>query len=130
MWHMTLETPTLKDSAVDFLMKIVAGDVRGAYQRHVGEGFRHHNPNFEGDAESLRKGMEEDEARHPGKKLEVLIALQEGSFVAMHSRLTRGASEPEIAVVHIFRFENGRIAELWDIAQVAPKEVVNKFGMF
>ena len=125
-----MATRTLKDAAVEFLKQIVAGDVRGAYERHVGDGFRHHNPYFAGDAPSLRKGMEEDEARHPGKQLDVLVALQEGNYVAVHSRLRRGATEPDIAVVHIFRFEGGRIAELWDIAQAAPKEIVNKNGMF
>ena len=120
----------LKHAAVDFLTRIVSGDVRGACERHVGDGFRHHNPYFAGDAQSLRKGMEEDEARHPGKQLDLRVALQEGSYVAVHSRLRRGATEPDIAVVHIFRFEDGRIAELWDIVQVAPKEIVNKYGMF
>ncbi len=76
------------------------------------------------------KGIEEDETRSPGKKLDVQTALQDGSFVAVHSRLRRSAGDPEIAVVHIFRFENGRIAELWDIAQVAPKQIVNENGMF
>ena len=111
-------------------MEIVAGDVRGAYERHVGEAFRHHNPYFAGDAQSLRAGMEEDEARNPGKKLDVQAALQEGNYVAVHSRLRRGPTQPEIAVVHIFRFEDRRIVELWDIAQVAPEQIVNEYGMF
>jgi predicted SnoaL-like aldol condensation-catalyzing enzyme len=125
-----LSTRSLKEAAVDFLMQIVSGDVRGAYERHVGEGFRHHNPYFAGDAQSLREGMEEDEVRNPGKKLDVQVALQEGNYVAVHSRLRRGSTEPDIAVVHVFRFEDGRIVELWDIAQIAPKQIVNKNGMF
>jgi len=125
-----MTTQPLKDIAVDFLKQIVGGDVRGAYERYVGEGFRHHNPYFPGDARSLRAGMEEDEARCPGKKLDVQHAFQEGNCVAVHSRLRRGPVEPEIAVVHIFRFENGRIVELWDIAQLGPEKIVNENGMF
>ena len=121
---------TLKDLAVDFLTRVVAGDVRGAYERHVGEGFRHHNPYFAGDAAALQRGMEEDEARNPGKLLEVQMVLQDGNFVAVHSRLRRAAGEPDIAVVHVFRFEQQRIAELWDVAQVAPPQMVNMHGMF
>jgi predicted SnoaL-like aldol condensation-catalyzing enzyme len=119
-----------KDAAVEFLTLIVAGDVRGAYERHVGSGFRHHNPFFPGDARSLREGMEEDESRNPGKKLDVQAALEDGDYVAVHSRLSRAASNLDMAVVHIFRFEQGRIAELWDIGQVVPKNIVNKNGMF
>ncbi len=125
-----MATRALKEAAVDFLTRIVAGDIRGAYERHVGDGFRHHNPYFAGDANSLRKGMEEDEARNPGKRLDVQVALQDGNHVAVHSRLRRSSGEPDIAVVHIFRFEQDRIAEMWDIAQVSPKQIVNANGMF
>jgi predicted SnoaL-like aldol condensation-catalyzing enzyme len=37
---------------------------------------------------------------------------------------------PAFALAHIFRFENGRIAELWDIAQPAPSDSPNQNGMF
>jgi predicted SnoaL-like aldol condensation-catalyzing enzyme len=121
---------SLKDTVVDFLKQIVAGDIRGAYERYAGAGFRHHNPFFAGDAASLQKGMEEDEARNPGKELHVQRALEDGDHVAVHSRLQRGAGQPDIAVVHIFRFDDKRIAELWDVAQVAPDAIVNKNGMF
>ena len=123
-------TQSRKDAAVEFLTLVVSGDVRGAYERHVGSGFRHHNPFFPGDARSLREGMEEDESRNPGKKLEVRAALQDGDYVAVHSRLSRAASNLDLAVAHIFRFEHERIAELWDIGQAVPEEIVNKNGMF
>ena len=125
-----MPTPSHKDAAVEFLTLIVSGDVRGAYERHVGSGFRHHNPYFSGDAKSLMEGMEEDESRNPGKKLDVQTAIQDGDYVAVHSRLSRAASDLDMAVVHIFRFEGDRIAELWDIGQAVPKNIVNDYGMF
>ncbi len=120
----------LKEAAVAFLARVVAGDVKGAYERHVGDGFRHHNPFFPGDAASLRRGMEEDEASNPGKRLDVQVALQDGQHVAVHSRLRRSPDDPGFAVVHIFRFEGGRIAEFWDVVQAVPAEPVNGNGMF
>jgi predicted SnoaL-like aldol condensation-catalyzing enzyme len=123
-------TQARKDAAIEFLSLIVAGDVRRAYERHVGSGFLHHNPYFPGDAESLEKGMEEDESRNPGKKLEVQVALQDGDYVAIHSRLSRAASDLDMAVVHLFRFEREKIAELWDVGQAVPKSIANKNGMF
>ncbi len=123
-------THSHKHTAISFLAEVVAGDVRGAYERHVGSGFRHHNPYFPGDAESLRKGMEEDEARNPGKRLDVQAAIAEGDYVAVHSRLQRDVANLDMSVVHIFRFEGDRIVELWDVAQPVPREVVNREGMF
>jgi len=125
-----MERHGLKDTAIAFLTRVVAGDVRGAYEQHVGDGFRHHNPYFPGDVQSLRKGMEDDEARNPGKTLDVQLAVQEEDYVAVHSRLRRAVDDPGFAVVHIFRFEQGRIAELWDIVQAVPNESVNRNGMF
>jgi predicted SnoaL-like aldol condensation-catalyzing enzyme len=38
--------------------------------------------------------------------------------------------EPGIAVVHIFRFEKGRIIEMWDISQLLPVDSPNRLGAF
>jgi predicted SnoaL-like aldol condensation-catalyzing enzyme len=36
----------------------------------------------------------------------------------------------EPATVRILRFEDGRIAEMWDIAEAAPVPMANRNGMF
>jgi len=120
----------LKATAIQFLQEIVAGDITGAYTRHVGDGLRHHNPYFPGDAASLRAGMEDDERRNPGKVLEVVNALEDGDRVAVHSRLRRPGDQADIAVVHLFRFEHGKIVEMWDVAMLAPDSTVNEHGLF
>jgi predicted SnoaL-like aldol condensation-catalyzing enzyme len=119
-----------KAAAVDFLKLVAAGKVREAYQRHVGAGFRHHNPFFRGDADSLRAGMEENAARNPDKVLEVQFALQEGDRAVVFSRIRQRPDDDGAAVVHVFRFEGGKVAELWDVGQAVPKESVNENGMF
>jgi len=63
------------------------------------------------------------------KDAAVQQALEEGDRVAVHSRI-RKAAGPEIAVVHIFRFEGDRIAELWDVGQREPENSTNENGMF
>jgi predicted SnoaL-like aldol condensation-catalyzing enzyme len=50
--------------------------------------------------------------------------------VAVHSRVRQTPGDPGGAVVHLFRFEGDRIAELWDIGQPVPAESVNDNGMF
>lgn len=119
-----------KDAAIDFLNRVASGRVAEAFERHVGPGFRHHNPCCRGDAASLREAMEQDAAAHPGKILEVQVALQDGEQVAVLSRISRRAGDPVWAVVHIFRFDGERIVEMWDVAQAGPEDGVNEFGMF
>jgi len=116
--------------AVSFLKLAASGNVSEAYANYISPTFRHHNPYFAGDAESLKKGMAEAAAKFPNTKLEVQHIFEEGELVAVHSRVQHGSGEPEISVVHIFRFEGDRIAELWDVGQAAPADSPNKYGMF
>ncbi len=124
------ESISHKKTATGFLSLVVAGKIRDAYATHVGGGMRHHNPAFAGDAASLEKAMEENHARFPHKVLDVRHVAEEGDFVFVHSRIRLEAGGPEIAAVHIFRFEDDRIAELWDIGQPVPADSPNKHGMF
>ena len=121
---------TNKDKAILFLKMASSGDVREAYSKFVGPDFRHHNPFYEGSAEILMAGMEENARQNPNKSLEVKHAIAEGPFVAVHSHVRQNADDPGGAVVHIFRFEDGRIVELWDVGQPVPGESPNQYGMF
>ena len=121
---------TNKNAAVSFLKLASSGKVKEAYSNYVGEGFKHHNPFFEGSAESLQAGMEENAKQNPNKILEVKRAIAEGDFVVTHSHVQQKPGELGAAVVHIFRFENAKIVELWDLGQPVPEKSVNENGMF
>lgn len=86
----------------------------------------HHNPYYAGDAATLEAGMQANADKFTDKKLEVQRAIEEGDLVAVHSKVSLDPGGPTVAVVHIFRFEGDRIAELWDIGQVIPADAVNK----
>jgi predicted SnoaL-like aldol condensation-catalyzing enzyme len=122
--------PRLKEAAMNFLRLAAAGRAREAYREHVGEGFRHHNPYFRGDAESLRAAMDENAAANPDRILEVQRAVQEGDVVAVHSWVRQHPGDRGAAVVHILRFEGERIVELWDVGQAVPEVSPNEYGMF
>ena len=119
-----------RDAAISFLKMASSGDVREAYSKFVGPGFRHHNPFFEGSAETLMKAMEENARDNPGKTLDVKRAITEGDLVAVHSYVRLKPEDRGAAVVHLFRFEEGRIVELWDVGQGVPEDSPNQFGMF
>ena len=121
---------TLKEAAIEFLTLAASGKVSDAYVRHVGFGFRHHNPNFRGDAASLKEAMQENATQNPNKALKVQRALQDGNEVAVLSHVQQHPGDRGGAVVHIFRFEGGRIVELWDIGQAVPERSINENGMF
>jgi predicted SnoaL-like aldol condensation-catalyzing enzyme len=119
-----------KKRAVSFLRLASSGKVRQAFDEFVGKGFRHHNPYFKGDAGALMTGMEENAAKFPNKIFEVQRALEDGDLVAVHSRVRLQPDQLGVAVVHIFRFENHRIVEAWDVGQPVPDASPNENGMF
>jgi predicted SnoaL-like aldol condensation-catalyzing enzyme len=121
---------TLKEAAVDFLKMTAAGQVEQAFERFAASDFRHHNPYFEGSAAAIKAGMLENAARFPQMLFEVQRAIADGELVAVHSRARMTPDGADIAIVHILRFEGGRIAEMWDIGQAQPDPMLNQYGMF
>ena len=119
-----------KDAAVTFLKLAASGKVREAYAQFVGAGFRHHNPFFVGSAEALMAAMEENARQNPSKVLEVKRAIAEGEFVVVHGYVRHKPGDVGVALVHIFRFDEGRIVELWDVGQPVPDQSPNEYGMF
>ncbi len=115
---------------MDFLRLASSGKVREAFQKYVGPGFRHHNPYFQGDSESLIVAMEENAIKNPNKIFEMKRALQDGDMVAVHSRVQQNPNDAGAAVIHIFRFDGNFISELWDVGQPVPEDSPNQNGMF
>jgi len=118
-------TNKLKDAAVSFLEMASSGKVREAYSKYVGEGFRYHNPFFEGSAESLQEGMEENAKQNPDKVPEVKRVIAEGDSVVVHALVRHKPDDLGVALIHIFRFENVHIVELWDLGQPIPEQSPN-----
>lgn len=121
---------TNKEAALSFLNLIIEGKIREAYDKYVSPNFRHHNPYFNGDRESLLVAMEESHQQFPYKDYKIQRALEDGDLVAVHSRVQLKPDMQPIAVVHILRFENGLIVEEWEAGQEAPKDMPNEYGMF
>jgi predicted SnoaL-like aldol condensation-catalyzing enzyme len=121
---------TLKDAAIDFLRLTAAGQVDEAFARYAAPTFRHHNPWFASDAATIQAGMRLNAASFPQMTFEVQRALADADLVAVHSRARMAPGTPNIAIVHILRFEDGKIAEMWDIGQPEPSPMANELGMF
>lgn len=121
---------TYKEKAEKFLILCASGKVHDAYAKYIGKDFIHHNPYFHGDAQSLLKGMEDNATANPNKICEIQRSAQEGNIVFVHSKVRMNLDHLGIAVVHIFRFYENFIVELWDVGQPVPENMINTNGMF
>ncbi len=119
-----------KERAVDFLNLVVAGEIDEAYDSYINMHGRHHNVYYAADFASLKKGMLENHAQFPNKRIMVKNVLGDGNLVAVHSNIVTKAGEPGVSAVHLFRFENGRIVEMWDVGQAVPISSPNLTGAF
>ena len=119
-----------KSVAIELLQLAAAGRAAEAFAKYAREDFRHHNPHFRGDGASLATAMDENAAKNPGKSLRVHHAVEEDGIVAVFSEIHHTPGDRGAAVVHIFRFEDGRVAELWDVGQEVPEKTANEHGMF
>ena len=120
-----------KEAATSFLTLAGMGEVQKAYDRYVAPSFVHHNQYFKGDRQSLLAAMQDASRTSPNKSIEIKHVYEDGDTVITHSLVTRqDAGAPGIAVVHIFRFEQDRVAELWDLGQPISANSPNENGLF
>lgn len=115
-----------KKLALEFLQMVIAGNIDEAYEKYVDANGKHHNVYYPGDFASLKEGMKENHANFPNKEFQVKNSLAEGDMVVTHSHLAFQKGAIGMVVVHIFRFENGKIVELWDCGQQIPEDSPNQ----
>lgn len=119
-----------KQLAVNFLKMVLSGNIDQAFENYASSDMRHHNPYFPGDMESLKRGMEENQEEFPEKTLDIRRVIGEAENVTVHSHLRLNGADRGMAVVHILRFQNSKIVEMWDISQPVPEKSPNKNTMF
>ncbi len=119
-----------KNAAVDFLQLAVAGRLDEAYERYVDMRGKHHNPYFQAGFAALKAGMAANHVQFPNEQITVKSVIGEGDRVAVQSHVVHTPGERGFATVHLFRFENGKIVDLWDYGQPIPADSTNADGMF
>ncbi len=124
------DSASRKQAALDFLQLVIAGRIDEAYAKHVDMQGKHHNPYFAAGFAALKEGMLENHAQFPNKQIKVQHVLGDGDLVAVHSHIVPSPGENGVAAVHLFRFQNGRIVELWDCGQPVLADSPNADGMF
>ena len=63
-------------------------------------------------------------------KYENQLIVAEGDFVILHVHSVREKGSRGRAIVDIFKLEDGKIVEHWDVTQEIPEKSANSNGMF
>ncbi len=73
--------------------------------------------------------MEESEAEFPNKEFRIIQTICEENMVATYSHIKMTPEDIWIIVVHIMRFEEDKIVEMWDVGQKLEKNSPNENGI-
>jgi predicted SnoaL-like aldol condensation-catalyzing enzyme len=96
-----------------------------------------HNPYIAGNINTLTNAMDEANAQgtaqYPEAEFKVKHVLADGDLVAVHTELLNNKSKPiegGLRQIHLFRFEDDKIVEYWDITQQIMPSMPNAGGAF
>lgn len=103
-----------------------------AASKYLGDRYIQHNPGAGEGPEGLKAFVEFLEREFPQAHNEVKHAYADGDFVILHVHSMRVPGTRGRAIVDIFRLENGKVVEHWDVIQDVPdpSEVKNDNSMF
>ena len=122
----TTDTKAIVEAFFDQVF--VRGDIRPGIERYLAEDYIQHNPLAADGRDAVLKFFESIPAdKLPKVTLARIIA--EGDLAAVHYR-SESPGRPPFAVVDIFRVQDGKIVEHWDVVQPIPLTSANPHPMF
>ncbi|WP_405960944.1 nuclear transport factor 2 family protein [Streptomyces sp. NBC_00024] len=98
--------------------------------RYVRPDYIQHNPFAPDGAETLKGLAGVMNQQFPDAEYDVKRVVAQGDLVLVHSNVVLTPGSRGSAVFDIFRFQGGRIAEHWDVAQEVPESSANGNDMF
>jgi len=101
-----------------------------AAAKYLGPRYIQHNPTAPDGAEGLKGFIGFLKSKFPNSKSEIKRVFAEGDYVILHVHAVREPGTRGRAIIDIFRLENGKIVEHWDVAQDVPEKAANSNGMF
>ena len=123
---------TNKDIIIAFYKKaLFEGRVEDAFRLYASAPYRQHNPLIEDGTEGVKKFVAWVMANHPDAHCEIKRVFADGDHVILHSHWHGLSDNPRgEAVVDIFRLEDAKAVEHWDVIQPIPETSANANTMF
>ncbi|MBR0970803.1 MULTISPECIES: nuclear transport factor 2 family protein [Bradyrhizobium] len=97
---------------------------------YVGDRYVQHNPNAADGPDGFRKFIGFLREKFPNSHSEIKRSFVDGDYVILHVHAVREPGTRGNAIVDIFKLENGKIVEHWDVVQAVPEIPANSNTMF
>jgi len=101
-----------------------------AASKYLGARYIQHNPNAADGPEGLKAYIAFLRDKFPNNRSEIKRIFADGDYVIVHDHSVREPGTRGLAIVNIYRLENGKVVEHWDVIQPIPETAANRNGMF
>lgn len=125
-------SPVEKNKAlvVEFYNKALNDkDIEGAIAM-MGPTYTQHNARIPDGQEGFRQFFTAFKQRYPQSHSKIVRVFAEGDYVILHVHMVREPGTRGDAVMDIFRLENGKLVEHWDVLQPIPDNIPHSNTMF
>jgi predicted SnoaL-like aldol condensation-catalyzing enzyme len=104
-------------------------NVRAAFETHVSERYIQHNPGLPDGREPAIVALTPKFAKE-GASFDIKRILVDGDMAVIHVHARPEPASRGAAVIDMYRLENGKIVEHWDVIQPVPEQSQNAHPMF
>jgi len=101
-----------------------------AAKKYIGSKYIQHNPHVPNGAAAFYEYFEDFFQKNPTAHVTIHRAIADGDLVALHLHSRLSEKDLGRAIVDIFRVENGKIVEHFDVIQDVPEKTANGNTMF
>jgi len=119
-----------KKIVVDFYNKGLNDKDFDAASKYFGPRYVQHNPGAANGPEGFKRLVGFLKEKFPTSRNEIKRVIAEGDLVVLHVHSKRSPEDRGRAIVDIFKVENGKIVEHWDVVQDVPEKSANTNTMF
>lgn len=122
------QTEANKKMVAEFYQELFGDKNINAIDKYIADNYIQHNPILPDGKDALKKGAAIWFKGAPKEKIDIQHLNADENLVYIHTRTKMG--NKTVSVIDIFRIENGKIAEHWDVIQEVPEKSANPHPMF
>ncbi len=119
-----------KENVISFYNAAINDKDFEAASAYMGDMYIQHNPLAADGPEGLKAFLDFAKANLSSFKVEIKQAFADGNYVILHVHAKASPEDRGSAVMDIFRLENGKVVEHWDVIQPIPETSANDNTMF
>ena len=108
---------TNKEVITNFYKEFFNEHIVESATKYVREDYIQHNPGVEQGRAGLMEAFAEKFKEHPEFALQIKFMIEEDNMVAVYLKNVDEQGNTRCRVVDIYRLEDGKLAEHWDVLQ-------------